>query len=160
MKDLNSSNILQLAQEWLGSLMGTLTVLLLLAVIAAVIIMAAKESYGKGSFGFRVVFFVTIAIYAIIALNFAGAFIAGVFSSIGKLIVYLLNIKWLTTTVLVIIYIIGAWMSFDIDSIIPILIATAILIGGSYGIYQSLPVTIGFGVVSGIVTIIISMGII
>ena len=155
MKDLSTSSILQLVQEWIGSFMGKITVLMILAIIDAGIIMAAKESYGKDSFGHRVVRFVAIAVYAILAFNFAGTLIAGLFSNIGGLIMHLLSIKWLTTTILVIIYIIGAWISFDTENIMPILIATIILIGGSYGIYQTLPTTIGFGVISGIITFII-----
>lgn len=151
MKETSSTAVLQSIQEWCSSFLGATTILAILAVIGIIIVMAAKESYGKGSFGHRVIRFATIAIYAILAFNLTGAFIAGVCSAIGAFIVKLLSIKWLTTTLLAIIYVIGLWIAYKKESATIAIIISIIAIGGTYGIYQNLLIT---GIAGGIIAAI------
>lgn len=129
--EVSSINILEAIQTWCNSLIGTMTILALLAVIGKIIIMAAKESYGEQSFGHRVFRLVVISIYVILAFNMT-----------GSLILRLLSIKWLTTTLLAILYAVGLWNAYHKDKMIIMIVATIICIGGIQGIYQNLPTTI------------------
>lgn len=122
MKDQSSINILQWLQEWCGSPIGTITIMIILASIGIIAVMAAKESYGKGSFEHRVVRVIAISIYTILTFNIT-----------GKLILKIASIHWLAVTLLLIIYVTGIWIAERIDRAIVLIIATIILIGGIYG---------------------------
>lgn len=156
MKDLTSTtSVLQAIQKWFNSLTGTLTVLAILAAIGIIATMAARESYGKNSFGHRTVRVIAIALYTVIAVNLAGTFIERIFS-----------LTWLTTSLLILICASLIYLAFTRDlkakplsAVLYLVTSYIILVGGSQGIYHNENVTIVVGFI-GLITYAILLGIV
>lgn len=154
MKDLTNTStteFFQSIQDWINSLTGTLTILIILAAIGVIATMAAKESYGKGSFGHRTVRVITITLYTVIAVNLADTFIR-----------HILSLTWLTTSLLILICASLIYLAFTkvfkaklLSAISYTMASYVILVGGIQGIYHDGYTTFSIGFISFFVYVIL-----